>query len=1124
MGFRSRAAAARPVVFWLACVLVGWAQTPVPRYEVRRLALDGLPGAVVIRLGDELWAAYDPQSCQLWKVWRDGVELRGTVFDTVHQIQPRSAGVPYAVQKALGGAWSARRGEVEVGVRPVFRGYRYAFDGYFSLHYDLRLDDGGVCKVAEQLEVAAAPDGRADAFGFRRTWTLLEAPDGVTVVRRDALDSPSATIVEAQFVAPGAPSRATPQAYAGAASMTLASPSAASHLVFRRQPGAAKPPKAPKKPRVAFRPRAEDTPDAATPAPPEVDAPPTATENGLSLRVYEIAEPLERLQRLVPGQTANVNRLIKNVDLRDARDDFGGLRDNFVAVVSGWIQIDQPGAYRFRLYCDDGARLSLDDRSVVDFDGIHRPGSRVGTVELAAGLHKLRVDFFEAWGEAELRLDWAPPGVADFAPVPESALLTQKGETRVTSPGPKKTLPPLQRPPGDGRPLEDVHPSYAVATVRPETFEPAVGGMDFLPDGRLVIAGWDPDGAVYLVAGATSDDPAAHKATVFARGLNEPTGVKVVDGRIYVAQKQELTELVDANNDGVCDEYRTVAGGFPSQANYHEFTFGPEWKDGTFWLCLAVAIGDGGLSSDPQMPDRGSVIRIDPATGDYTVVARGLRTPNGIGVGPGGDLFVADNQGGWLPASKIVRIRPDTFHGSKAVRWDPLDKLKDVPPVVWLPQGEIGNSPSQPQTIPANHGAFAGQLVFGDVTHGGLKRVFVEEIDGVAQGAAFRFVQGLEAGINRLVVGPDGALYVGGIGSTGNWRQEGKGWFGLQRLRYTGAPSFGLVALRARPDGFEAEFSEPLDPRATPGPEDVRVRRYRYEATAEYGGPKLDETDVAVRAAKPSADRRRLRIVLADLKSGFVHHLRLSAGLLSAAGRPLWSPEAWYTLNVAPQADPPDATKAEVPPAAPNVVAAADASDGWTALFDGASLNGWRTHGKDGPPQGWSVVDGALVRTGDGGDLETTATFRDFELAFDWALPAGGNSGVRFRVDDGPGDAAQSGPEFQLLDNGRHADGADPFTSAGACYGLFAPKYDATAFVGAWNRARLVVRGADVEHWLNGRRVTSYRLGSDDWNARVAGSKFKDRPRFGRAAEGRVVLQDHGAAIRFRNVFVRRLP
>jgi len=160
------------------------------------------------------------------------------------------------------------------------------------------------------------------------------------------------------------------------------------------------------------------------------------------------------------------------------------------------------------------------------------------------------------------------------------------------------------------------------------------------------------------------------------------------------------------------------------------------------------------------------------------------------------NLDLVWHQGDWLPSSKIVRVQDGAFYGNRSVNPEAVKNLKDTPPVVWLPQDEIGNSPSTPLAI--NVGPYKNQMIHGEVTHGGVKRVFVEEVDGVTQGALFRFTQGVEAGVNRLVWGPDGALYIGGIGSTGNWGQTGKLWYGLQRLAYNNKPAFEMLAVRAK--------------------------------------------------------------------------------------------------------------------------------------------------------------------------------------------------------------------------------------------------------------------------------------------------------------------------------------
>src|SRR5262245_60262056 len=101
-------------------------------------------------------------------------------------------------------------------------------------------------------------------------------------------------------------------------------------------------------------------------------------------------------------------------------------------------------------------------------------------------------------------------------------------------------------------------------------------------------------------------------------------------------------------------------------------------------------------------------------------------------------------------------------------------------------------------------------MIFGDVTYGGLQRAFLEKINGQYQGAVFRMTQGLEMGVLRLSQGPDGALYVGGLGAGGNWGQEGKLTYGLQKLTPNGATAFEMKAMRAIADGFEIEYTQPV--------------------------------------------------------------------------------------------------------------------------------------------------------------------------------------------------------------------------------------------------------------------------------------------------------------------------
>ena len=198
---------------------------------------------------------------------------------------------------------------------------------------------------------------------------------------------------------------------------------------------------------------------------------------------------------------------------------------------------------------------------------------------------------------------------------------------------------------------------------------------------------------------------------------------------------------------------------------------------------------------------------------------------------------------------------------------------------------------------------------------------------------------------------------------------------------------------------------------------------------------------------------------------------------------------------------------------------------GWRALFDGVSTDAWRGFRSDRLPAGWQVVDGALTRVAPAGDIVTREQFGDFELALAWRVRAGGNSGVFYRVSEASelDQVWQSGPELQVLDDGGHPDGQRPETSAGSCYGLYPAPRGVVRPAGEWNDVRILVRGHEVEHWLNGRKVVEYRLGSPDWLERVGRSKFATLLRYGRETRGHIALQDHGDWVAYRNIRVREL-
>ena len=231
----------------------------------------------------------------------------------------------------------------------------------------------------------------------------------------------------------------------------------------------------------------------------------------------------------------------------------------------------------------------------------------------------------------------------------------------------------------------------------------------------------------------------------------------------------------------------------------------------------------------------------------------------------------------------------------------------------------------------------------------------------------------------------------------------------------------------------------------------------------------------------------------------------------------------------------PDAQRAPADPAAadppPNTLTEAERAAGWRLLFDGETAAGWRGYNLDAfPDTGWAVIDGTLVVGATatdpdvpiGGDIVTTESFTDFDLRFEFMLSDVANSGVLYRVIEEPGAAIwHNAPEYQVLDDTAYIEmGTMDMNThlTGDNYDLHAAGEKTLHGPGQWNTARIRVANNHVEHWLNGTKTVEYQLGSPEWEALVAASKFAPFPQYGRAASGPIGLQDHGRNVYYRSI------
>ncbi|AEE52962.1 plastocyanin/azurin family copper-binding protein [Haliscomenobacter hydrossis] len=462
---------------------------------------------------------------------------------------------------------------------------------------------------------------------------------------------------------------------------------------------------------------------------------------------------------------------------------------------------------------------------------------------------------------------------------------------------------------------------YFLKTVAiPEDIKLEVGGLAPLADGRLAVA--TRRGEIWMIENPYMLNGTQPHYQLYAEGLHEVLGLAYKDGSLYCTQRGELTKMTDTDGDGRADVFEPIYR-FDLSGNYHEYAYGPVFDSkGDMYVTLNVAwVGYG----DGLGKWHGWLLKIKP-DGQMEPIATGLRSPAGFLVNSKDEVFYAENQGDWVGSGRVTHLEKGDFAGNAGgLNWtqDPKSPLRltkaDLAkvddgrtmydaakvikemklPCVWFPHTLMGISTSDiiEDNTGGSFGPFNGQYFVADQGHSKVMRMTLEKVNGEYQGACYPFREGWASGLLRLRWGTDASMW-GGMTSRG-WSSTGKADYALQRLVWSGKTPFEMKNISARADGFEIEFTLPVDKNAAKVAANYGFTSFNYKYQHQYGSPIINQGNCPLRGIIVSEDGLKVRVVLDSIREGYIHELKLK-NFKAANGTPLLHDFAYYTMNSVP--------------------------------------------------------------------------------------------------------------------------------------------------------------------------------------------------------------------------------
>lgn len=559
--------------------------------------------------------------------------------------------------------------------------------------------------------------------------------------------------------------------------------------------------------------------------------------------------------------------------------------------------------------CDGGAAIAADPRGFTEpntlggGDGLYVTGDR-----LPPG-----AQFGSAHGEVILSLPPLPDG-AQFTvamsrgAAPPSPIPAPTEDLSTHTHGGPALWPDAIETHGSLGPEKD---AYTVDTVGLPDKNPwhawvRPTALDFFKDGRCAICTWNGD--VWIAANLAGKlDHVQWKR--FASGLYDPLGLRIVNDAIYVCARGGIVKLHDLNGDGEADFYENFNNDRPSSPFYNSFAMDLQTDSaGNFYYALA------GTQQGPDERLHNDLVRVAPDGSYLEEIATGLRTANGMGVGPHDEITIADNQGNWVPTSPIFLVRPGGFYNfagdpHRYTKPQMQAVLREHPkaeqPICWIPYAWDTSAGSQVWTS-EKFGPLSGHMLHLSYGKATIFEVLTEQLDGVWQGAVVQLPLHFDSGIQRARVNPaDGQVWVCGLHG---WQTAGAKDGCLQRVRYTNKPCRLPTAIHVGKAGFTLTFPVELDPETAQDVGSYSVEQWVYRITENYGSddykPSQPDTKgrdtLDVKKATLSADKRSVTLDLGDLKPVQQYLIKLR---INAADGGAIKCDVGGTINVVPHAE-----------------------------------------------------------------------------------------------------------------------------------------------------------------------------------------------------------------------------